>query len=453
MNSMTSSTPETSTTPLGAVVLGSIAAIEQAKDLSEQTRRHWTCSLRQIAKWLNRPPAVIPARSQAVRISVAQLHHARVGVTPKTLANHKSNARAALRWFGKEYDVPQRGVRLTPAWARFHEGLDSRVWQRVSSLATLLLGPRHRPLRGQNEVFESYWRLPRRNDRLAIEQHRQALHGAGPGMPVRLQPEPPGLCSGSRSRPSRRPSPPGKLSRRACAAVSTNISTGSRSPTAALTANVFNRAVRERSRLGKAELVAMARMAVRLGVPIEILTSLTALLQPDIVERVVDAYWQRNGEEPKTFTIDLGKKVLRMARETGCLRPGRSRASRRHQGRAGTSSTRRFDEQKFAIDPASADRWHLERGRLSAQCSDAAGALGQGPRADQSCRLGAARCCHRDPHLRARSTCQSRQHRVGREPHQAGWAEHAVLAGIPALRCEEPNRSEFPVRSAPDGAH
>ena len=32
-----------------------IAAIEQAADLSEQTRRHWVCSLRQIAKWLDRP--------------------------------------------------------------------------------------------------------------------------------------------------------------------------------------------------------------------------------------------------------------------------------------------------------------------------------------------------------------------------------------------------------------
>jgi len=69
----------------------------------------------------------------------------------------------------------------------------------------------------------------------------------------------------------------------------------------------------------RAELVATARMAVRLGVPIESLTSLAALLQPDVVERVIDTYWQRNGDEPNTSTIDLGKKLLRMARETGCL--------------------------------------------------------------------------------------------------------------------------------------
>ena len=34
---------------------------------------------------------------------------------------------------------------------------------------------------------------------------------------------------------------------------------------------------------------------------------------------LADAYWQKNGDEPKTCTIDLGWKVLRMARETGCL--------------------------------------------------------------------------------------------------------------------------------------
>src|SRR6516164_8159433 len=40
----------------------------------------------------------------------------------------------------------------------------------------------------------------------------------------------------------------------------------------------------------RAELVAMARMAVRLGVTIESLTSLGALLHPDLVEKVIDAY-------------------------------------------------------------------------------------------------------------------------------------------------------------------
>ena len=115
-----------------------LAAIAQAPELSEQRRRHWACSLQQIAKWLDRPAAVIPARWTAIQLSVGQLHHARVGVTAKTLANHKSNVRAALRWLGKEHGVPQRGVRLSPEWARFCDGLEKRIRDRLYNLADFM---------------------------------------------------------------------------------------------------------------------------------------------------------------------------------------------------------------------------------------------------------------------------------------------------------------------------
>src|SRR6476619_6801575 len=98
----------TAATLLEPSFVDAIAAIEQAAELSEQRRRHWICSARQIARWLDRPATVIPARWTSVRISVGQLHHARVGVTAKTLANHKSNVRAALRWLANEHDVPQQ---------------------------------------------------------------------------------------------------------------------------------------------------------------------------------------------------------------------------------------------------------------------------------------------------------------------------------------------------------
>ena len=94
-------------------------------------------------------------------------------------------------------------------------------------------------------------------------------------------------------------------------------------------------------RTRRAELMAVARMAVRLGVPIENLTSLPVLLHPDVVEPVIDAYWQKNGNEPKIFTIDLGWKLLRIARETACLdqaaleRLDDIRASLEHYRRAG----------------------------------------------------------------------------------------------------------------------
>ncbi len=60
-------------------------------------------------------------------------------------------------------------------------------------------------------------------------------------------------------------------------------------------------------------------MAVKIGVPIESLNSLSALLAPDVAEKVLDAYWRRNGEHPKLFTIDLACRFIAIAKETKCL--------------------------------------------------------------------------------------------------------------------------------------
>ena len=69
----------------------------------------------------------------------------------------------------------------------------------------------------------------------------------------------------------------------------------------------------------RAELIAAARTAVREGVPIGSLTSLGALLHPDVAEQVIDAYWKADGEEPGVYTIDLGWKFLSLARQIGCV--------------------------------------------------------------------------------------------------------------------------------------
>jgi hypothetical protein len=102
-----------------------IAAMENAADLPAGIKRHWVCSLRQIAKWLDRPGEVIPARWTAIRLPVGQLHHARVGVTAKTVANHKSNAAAALRWLERNTTFP-RGVALTVEWTALRDGIGDR---------------------------------------------------------------------------------------------------------------------------------------------------------------------------------------------------------------------------------------------------------------------------------------------------------------------------------------
>ena len=67
------------------------------------------------------------------------------------------------------------------------------------------------------------------------------------------------------------------------------------------------------------DLVSFAKKAVRLGIPMEELSSLSILLAPELVERVLDKEWEDNGDEPKTSTIDLAKKLVAVARSANCL--------------------------------------------------------------------------------------------------------------------------------------
>jgi integrase len=296
-----------------------IAAIEHAADLPEQSRRHWVCSARQIAKWLDRPAAVIPARFNAVEISLRQLHHARVGVTAKTFANHKSNIRAALRWFAKQHDLPRRGMRLSTDWAAFRDKIDDRrLRDRLYSLMRYCAARSIGPGAADDLVLEEYWRY--RAETTALKANNKARRlmartwnmcaAAMADWPLQRLTEPP-------IKPKAGPEWddfPGGL-RREIEAYFAGLTKPHRGFNGRRQRPCQPATIRTR----RAELMAVARMAVRLGVPIETLTSLAALLHPDVVERVIDAYWEKNGDEPKVFTIDLGWKLLRIARETGCL--------------------------------------------------------------------------------------------------------------------------------------
>jgi hypothetical protein len=61
-----------------------ISMIGAAQELPEHTRRHWSTSLRQVAKALDKPLEVIPARYSAVRAELRLLHHVRAGLTVKS---------------------------------------------------------------------------------------------------------------------------------------------------------------------------------------------------------------------------------------------------------------------------------------------------------------------------------------------------------------------------------
>jgi len=111
-----------------------IAMIAASEELPEQLKRHWTTSLRQFAKAVDRPPEVIPARYSAVRNDLAKWHHAPSGLTPKTVMNHRSNTKSALLYLTHEKGLPQYGAPLTEEWrALMAQIRDSLVRSRISS--------------------------------------------------------------------------------------------------------------------------------------------------------------------------------------------------------------------------------------------------------------------------------------------------------------------------------
>jgi hypothetical protein len=158
-----------------------ITAIEQAKELPASKRTHWCCSLRIIAKALDRPPESIAARWGAVALKVNQLHHANSRMEWKTLANHKSNAKAALFWFRGEQGLPRRGTPLKPEWQQLRRRL--KDLSRRGKLSRLI---RYCSLKGiapsavDEAVVDDYMAYRKETTALAVDNKaRRAIARAG----------------------------------------------------------------------------------------------------------------------------------------------------------------------------------------------------------------------------------------------------------------------------------
>src|SRR5262245_23154028 len=295
-----------------------ITIIATTDELSEQTRRHWTTSLRQIAKALDKPLEVIPARYSAVRADLAQLHQVPAGLTKKTLQNHKSNAKSALLWLGREKGLPAHGAPLTPVWEELRGKIrDSLVPSRLSSFMRFCSANKISPVEVDEAVVDRFVdyraRAGRPFDRAAQRLMARAWNAhvaIVPGWPTRALVEPP--------------------IKSAVEVAWADFPEGLRVDVERYLGGL-TRILRGRAgqrirplkpstiRTRRAELQAAARMAVKTGVSVERLNSLSALLAPDVAEKILDAYWARNGEIPKLFTINLAFRFLTIAKETKCL--------------------------------------------------------------------------------------------------------------------------------------
>jgi Phage integrase family len=304
---------------LEPTVADAIRAITVATNLPEQIRRHWRSSLAGIAKAFDQPPELIPARYSAVRARMAALHHVPLDWTAKTLANHRSNAKAALIWFAKEKEILPNGVALSPAWDRLRTQLtDPSTRYRLMPLMRFCSGVHIEPEAVTEAVIVRYMdyraRATTRASDAASRRILARLWNTGigriDGWPgVRLMEPPVEPAAG----PAWEDFPEG-------------LRTDVERELTRLT-EIHRNKDGQRSRpckpstiiVRRRELVAAARMAVKVGIPIESLTSVSVMVHPDIAEKIIDGYWRKDGEIPTTYTIALSCRFVGLAHAIGGL--------------------------------------------------------------------------------------------------------------------------------------
>lgn len=250
---------------------------------------------------------------------VGQLHHARVGVTAKTMANHKSNVRVALRWFSKEHDVPLRGVPLSPKWLTLRDSIkDGGQRARLYGLMRYCSGRGIEPLAVNDSILDCYLVYRAKTTALAAnDMARRSIARAWnagviciSGWPKERLSEP---ALKARTTPAWEDFPAGLL--RDVDAYLSGIQKVHRGFSGKRIRPCADLTIRTR----KAELKAVACKAVALGLPIDRFTSLAGLLHPDVIESVIEAYWRGNGKEPSVFTVNVAGNLLSVARATNCL--------------------------------------------------------------------------------------------------------------------------------------
>lgn len=301
--------------------LDAIRLIEADADMPQLTKTHWMTSIRRIAKWLDAPLQLVPARWTSVRIKVDALHAAQLSVTAKTLTNHKSNLRAALRWMLDGGRAPARGAALSEAWADLSARLTkydrARLWGLMRFCSAREIAPGSVG-EGELSAYLAYRRATTRlsADAAARRMIARAWNTAGDtieGWPAQRLLEP--AIARSSSGPEWDEFPAGLRADIECYLGSLRkprrLPGGRRSrPNKAST-----------TRLVRNKLTAAVRMAVRHGVALETIANLNDLLSPSVTEVILDAYWKKDGDEPRSYTIDLGRLFFVMARELGGLSP------------------------------------------------------------------------------------------------------------------------------------
>ena len=292
-----------------------MAAIEKAEDLSPKQKPHWRTSLRQLARYLDRPLSLIPTRIAAIGPAVKELHPARLGVDPKTFINHRANARAALLWFNRQQPDSGRKAPMDPRYRSLLEQVEDRYAKDVLSPFFRFLSAHgiHPDDVGDDHVegFQAYRRETsfgkvKRSQHRALVRYWNACAARIPAWPRITLTEPP--YAKAFTGPPVEDFPQGL--RDDIDAYCERI--GKRHKT--VSGRIFPPCKQSTIDLRRRELIAAVRASVAAGIPLKELRSLRDLLCPDHVEILLDYYWEKNGEKPSLYTIDLASKLLALAR-------------------------------------------------------------------------------------------------------------------------------------------
>ena len=310
-----SKTPET----IEPTFAEAIEAIGASVELPKQTKAQWCSALRGLARCFNLPIENISARYSAVRARILALRSPPFDWTPKTLANIKSNAKAALLWFRQEQGLGSDGVPMTSTWQKLHRALTNRSTRyRLAPMMRFCSGIGVEPASVDEHILSKFLRhreatssragdLPARR---IIAKLWNSCVGTIEGWPDQTLYVPPAR---GRSGLSWQDLPEGWRSD--VNVYLETMTTIRRDKNGHRIAPCTSSTITTRKR----ELVAAAKMAVRAGVPLESLTSLAAMLHPQVVNTVIDAYWKKDGDVPTAYTINLACRFEAIARQTACL--------------------------------------------------------------------------------------------------------------------------------------
>ena len=294
-----------------------IQMIAASTEIPNQTKRHWMTSVRQFAKVVDRPLEVIPARYSAVRNDLANWHHVPSGLTPKTVMNHRSNVKGMLLWLGREKGVPEHGAPLSAEWEELRALVKDPLHRsRLSSFMRFCSANNITPLVDE-VVVDRFMDYRTRCGKPADAAFRRLLARAWnaniatiPGWPKRRLEEPPVKSAVEIDWEQFH-----KGLRRDVDRYEDSLKRVRKSRSGRHIKPLRPTTLRAR----RAELQAAARMAVKVGVRIEKLDSLRSMLKPSVAEKILDAYWERNGIKPRLYTVYLARRFVAIAKETKCL--------------------------------------------------------------------------------------------------------------------------------------